>query len=178
MVVIDNKQYRNLEEQVQKNKEDIARHYEIDRVLANLGIEIVGQVETPEDLPNPATYTGSFGDAYAVGIKAEVDAGTARYMYYVYTRPDINADQPFNYWLNVGSISIIGPVGPVGPQGPQGPKGESGAKWNSGAYPNITGNIDDYYLVTTGGSGYIGDIYRITENGPMYMGNIRGPQGL
>lgn len=178
IVTQNNKELRNLQEQVLKNKEDIARHYEIDRTLANLGIEIVGQVETPEDLPNPATYTGSFGDTYAVGNKVEVDAGTARYMYYVYTRPDINAGQPFNYWLNVGSISIVGPQGVQGPIGPQGPKGEAGAKWNSGAYPNITGNINDYYLVTTGGSGYIGDVYRITEGGPIYMGNIRGPQGL
>lgn len=178
IVTQNNKELRNLQEQVLKNKEDIARHYEIDRTLANLGIEIVGQVETPEDLPNPATYTGSFGDTYAVGNKVEVDAGTARYMYYVYTRPDINAGQPFNYWLNVGSISIVGPQGVQGPAGPQGPKGEAGAKWNSGAFPNITGNINDYYLVTTGGSGYIGDVYRITEGGPVYMGNIRGPQGL
>ena len=118
IVTQNNEELRNLQEQVLKNKEDIARHYEIDRTLANLGIEIVGQVETPEDLPNPATYTGSFGDTYAVGNKAEVDEGTARYMYYVYTRPDINADQPFNYWLNVGSISIVGPQGPEGPVGP------------------------------------------------------------
>lgn len=33
MITVNNKQFRNLEEQVQKNKEDIAAHYEVDRVL-------------------------------------------------------------------------------------------------------------------------------------------------
>ena len=111
---------RNLEEQVLKNKEDIARHYEIDRALANLGIKIIGQVSYENELPIADTYTGNYGDAYAVGVKAEVDAGTATYDYYVFTRPDPNAGQPTSYWLNVGKISIAGPQGPAGPTGPEG----------------------------------------------------------
>lgn len=35
MITVNNKQYRNLEEQVQKNKEDIARYHEVDQVLAD-----------------------------------------------------------------------------------------------------------------------------------------------
>lgn len=42
MLSINGKELRNLEEQVLKNKEDIAAHYNIDRVLANFGIRIVG----------------------------------------------------------------------------------------------------------------------------------------
>ena len=84
---------RNLQEQVQKNKEDIQRHYEIERVLADWGIRIIGQMETWE-IP-----TGSFeyGDAYAVGP----DGGP--FVFYIYTRG--NPD----YWFDYGAISIVGP---------------------------------------------------------------------
>ena len=75
---------RNLQEQVQKNKEDIANHYAIDRVLANLGIAVVGQVETAAELPDPLTYTGNYGDAYAVGSENDVAAGTAGFEFYIY----------------------------------------------------------------------------------------------
>ena len=96
---------RNLEEQVQKNKEDIARHYEIDRSLANFGIKIVGTVSSVEALPDPLSYQGQYGDGFAVGQ-------TGSYDYYIYTRPDVNAGQPNNHWLNVGQLAIQGPQGP------------------------------------------------------------------
>lgn len=35
MITVNNKQFRNLEEQVQKNKEDIERYHEVDQVLAD-----------------------------------------------------------------------------------------------------------------------------------------------
>lgn len=35
MITVNNKQYRNLEEQVQKNKEDIERYHQVDQVLAD-----------------------------------------------------------------------------------------------------------------------------------------------
>ena len=41
MIVKDGIEYRNLVEQVRKNQEDIARHYEIDRVLADWGIKVI-----------------------------------------------------------------------------------------------------------------------------------------
>ena len=49
-LIIDGKVFRNLEEQVRKNKEDIARHYAIDRSLANFGIKIVGTVATEPEI--------------------------------------------------------------------------------------------------------------------------------
>lgn len=179
MITIGDKQLRNLEEQVLKNKEDIARHYEIDRALANLGIKVVGQVTSADDLPDPTTYTGSYGDAYAVGNKEEVDAGTSTYVYYVYTRPDPNAGIYENQWLDVGKISIEGPQGPQGPQGEQGPAGES-TKWYVGisAPAETEGyNEGDMFLnmTTTGPTGYV---YRFDGNGWFAVGSIRGPQGI
>jgi hypothetical protein len=42
MYMMENSTFRNLEEQVQKNKEDIAKHYAVDRVLADFGIKVIG----------------------------------------------------------------------------------------------------------------------------------------
>ena len=138
MFEIDGKVFRNLEEQVQKNKEDIANHYAIDRVLANFGIKIVGQVATESELPDATTYTGQYGDAYAVGA-------TEPYSFWIFTRPDINAGHPTNYWLDVGGLAIVGPQGPQGPQGLQGiqgPVGPQGPQGDVGGFINIRGILD------------------------------------
>lgn len=167
---LNNTTLRNLEEQVQKNKEDIANHYAIDRALANLGIEVVGQITTADLLPDPLTYTGEYGYTYAVGNKEEVDAGNATYDYYVYTRPDPNAGQPNNYWLNVGKISIAGPIGPQGPQGEQGPEGKS-TKWYYGDDIYSSADEGDFLLTSAG------LVYEYVNDQWAYKTNIRGPQG-
>lgn len=104
---------RNLEEQVLENKVQIAKHWEVDRVLADFGITIMGQIPSVDDLPASEV---SYGFAYLVG-------SAVPYEVYIWTRanPNIGKDEP--YWLNVGYISTIGPQGPVGPQGPQGEPG-------------------------------------------------------
>jgi hypothetical protein len=154
---------RNLEEQVQKNKEDIQRHYEIERVLADWGIRIIGQVETWE------TPTGSFeyGDAYAVGP----DGGP--FVFYIYTRG--NPD----YWLDYGAISIVGPQGPQGPKG-EGEKGERGSKWFVGSNPPSGPDIkpNDIWL-RVGEGGYTDGFVYIYQNGNWGLAtSIIGPRGL
>ena len=179
MLKFQGKEYRNLEEQVQKNKEDIARHYEIDRALANLGIKVIGQVELPSQLPDPLTYTGEYGDTYAVGNPEEVAAGTGVYEYYVFTRPDENAGVPNDHWLNVGRISIVGPQGIQGIQGPQGPKGERGNRWCVGTAPTISNpKTGDMWLSVSQNHEEAGKVY--TYNGYSWVEgtNIRGPQGI
>ena len=180
MLVFQGNEFRNLEEQVQKNKEDIARHYEIDRAMANLGINIVGQVETEADLPSAATYAGNYGDTYAVGNKAEVEAGTASYSYYVWVGPDLNAEEPNDHWLNVGRISIVGPQGERGLQGERGPQGERGTSISAGASGNYYGTVNgDLYLVTSGTASSLGNVYVYSAKAGQWVlqGNIRGPQG-
>lgn len=113
----------NLQEQVQKNKEDIANHYNIDRVLANFGIKVIGQVSTEAQLPLP--YNGDYGDAYAVGTSEPYD-------FYIWTRADANSGHPEDYWFNVGGLTIVGPQGPKGEQGPQGPQGVPGSQGPQG----------------------------------------------
>ena len=165
MITFNNIDYRSLEEQVQKNKEDIAAHYNIDRVLADFGIRIIGQVSTPEELPDPETFVGDYGDAYAVGAQEP-------YVFYVWTRADVNAGQPNDYWFNIGQLAIVGPQGPMGPQGSTGPAGES-SKWLYSATSNgVVGTSTGDMLLTQNGNVYrwTGSVWNLTTN-------IKGPQG-
>ena len=178
MITIDGKVFRNLEEQVQKNKEDIARHYEIDRSLANLGIKIVGTLATYNQLPGATTefplpmapnYTGTYGDAYAVGSNGD-------YTYYIYTRPDLNVGYTRSYWLNVGQLFIKGDKGDTGATGPRGPEGLAN-KWYFGATaPTDVATEGDFYLTTSGTN--MGNLYGYNGELWVYFGNIRGPQGI
>ena len=161
MIVKDGIEYRNLVEQVQKNKEDIARHYEIDRVLADWGIKVIGRLDTWE-IP-----TGSFeyGDAYAVGPEG------GPFDFYIYTRgtPD--------YWLNYGSISIVGPQGPQGEPGPQGEQGKS-SKWYVGQN-EPTGNIqpNDMWLRANNDGTTNGFVYAYQNGAWVLYTSILGPTG-
>ena len=98
MIKIGDNYYRNLEEQVRKNKEDIASHYASDRVLAQFGIRVIGTIGTVDELPED--YTGDFGDAFAVGTAPP-------YTFYIWTRADIDAGHPDPYWFNIGELAIV-----------------------------------------------------------------------
>lgn len=106
MIEYNNVIDRNIEEQVQKNKEDIARHWEVDRVLADFGITVLGRVNTYEDIAD-LDEGENWGYGYLVGEEAP-------YVVYVWTRPNPNIGEPEAYWLNIGAISIVGPTGPAG----------------------------------------------------------------
>ena len=165
-ITIDNVTYRNLEEQVEKNKQDIAQHYQVDRVLADWGIKVIGTVASVDDIPE-GDY--SYGDAYGL-------TSTSPMQYVIWTRPNPNLDIDTDYWLNVGALSLVGPQGATGPQGVQGPQGVRGSKWTA-ATTNptlITGyNMQDQWLNTT-----TGDVFEFRGNVWAKLGNIRGPQGV
>lgn len=161
MFEIDGKQFRSLEEQV----EYLSTLHEVNRGIAQWGIQVVGQVSYPAQLPDP--YDGNYGDAIAVGTSAP-------YNFYIWTRPTIEGDPA--YWFNFGKISIVGPQGPQGPAGKDGKDG-IGNRW-------YTGNTNP---VATGGSYLIGDLYLNATTGNIYkytslnkwesIGSIKGPQG-
>lgn len=129
MLTIGNEELRNLEEQVEKNKNDILYMLEQEGTLNQFGIKVVGQEQTADALPAPTEYTGDFGDAYAIGA-------TSPYTLYIYTRA--NGTHPTNYWFNIGQFPVPGPAGstgtpgatgpqgPIGPMGPAGPQGKQG----------------------------------------------------
>ena len=79
MLKFGNKEFRNLQEQVLKNMRDIQNVMQGTTVLAEFGIKVIGQVDTAEELPDPATYEGEYGDAYVVGTEEP-------YEYYIFTR--------------------------------------------------------------------------------------------
>ena len=60
MLNFGNKEFRNLQEQVLKNMNDIQDMQEGVNILANFGIKVIGQVDNAEDLPDPATYEGDY----------------------------------------------------------------------------------------------------------------------
>ena len=169
MLTIDGKQFRNLVEQVQKNKEDIAKHWDVDRILADFGIKMLGRFDSYDyikDLDEGENY----GNAYLIGTEEPYDV-------YVWTRPDENAGQPVAYWLDIGPISL------VGPQGPEGPQGEVGAKWfytsGSSTMKNLRGaRVGDWMLFA---SGAVNIITAVNSNGAptayTNKANIKGPKG-
>ena len=169
-ITYDGKVYRNLEEQVQANKNNIERIIEGEELLARLGIKIVGRVDGNADLPNPVTYPGEYGDAYLVGT-------TMPYDYFIFTRPFQGETDP--QWFDLGPFPVAGPQGPVGPQGPKGADGVRGSQWFSGTgQPATTSgyNVGDYYInVGTGNIWHLHDV----DGAPRWLleGNIRGPQG-
>lgn len=194
MITYDNKQYRNLEEQVLKNKEDIAAHYNIDRVLADFGIRVIGQIESPYSLPDPETYEGDYGDAYAVGTESP-------YSFYIWTRADIDAGYPEDYWFDVGPLAIVGPQGPKGdrgeagyrglpgsegpqgprghqgpqgPTGPKGPKGDQGKQGPAGPILNIIGTITALDQLPNPEESERQDAWLYTQDGTTYVYGLTG----
>lgn len=135
MLTIGNEELRNLEEQVEKNKDDILFILEQEGVLNQFGIKVVGQIDTAASLPAPAIYAGDYGDAYAVGTQTPYDL-------YIWTRA--NGTHPNDYWFNIGKFPVPGPAGKdgatgapgprglTGPQGIQGIPGKNGAQGNPG----------------------------------------------
>lgn len=120
-IVIDGKVFRNLEEQVRKNQQDILYILEEEGVLNQFGVKVVNEVPTDADLPDPLTYEGEYGDAILVGTTQPFDM-------YIFTRPF--GAEPANQWFNIGQFPL---PGPQGIQGPKGDKGEKGDRGETGA---------------------------------------------
>ena len=136
-----------MEEQVLNNQQKIAELYNSERVLADYGIKVVGRVATESDLPT-LPYTGSYGDAFAVGANPP-------YSFYIWTRADAAAGHPTDYWFNIGQLAIQGPIGPQGV-----------------GIANIT-TTPDYALKITLTNGTI-----ITTNSIRGIPGVAGPRGL
>lgn len=122
MLKIDGKEFRNLEEQVLKNKDDITYILNEQGVLNQFGIKVVGVVASIGELPSVADYKASnpdwqYGDTFAVGTEPP-------YKLNVLTRA--NQEKPSDYWFNIGEFPLEGPKGETGPQGPQGIQGPIG----------------------------------------------------
>ena len=132
MITIDNKEYRNLEEQVEWNKTMISKVISRELTLASFGIREIQHVAKAEDIPSPDAYKQErpdweYGDAYSVGQEPP-------YYFWVLTRAD--AEHTTDYWFDLGLFPAPGIQGPKGDKGdkgdtgatgPQGPMGRTGA---------------------------------------------------
>ena len=149
--VYDNKIYRNLQQQVKENMENIAELQEMKLV----GLDVKGIVQDYSSLPSSATQ----GNIYAVGTSSP-------YELYVYNNSS---------WVDFGQFPKAGPKGDQGPQGepgrqgPRGLTGEPGPRGYTGA-PGTPGAQGP-----KGESGPKGDKGDPGDTGPA---GERGPQGL
>ena len=162
MLTIDGKQFRNLEEQVRQNQSDIRYILEEEGVLNQFGIKVIGEVSSSSDLPDPSTYQGEYGDAYAVGTQTP-------YELYIFTRQFSGNEGPI--WFNIGQFPVPGPTGATGPKGDTGPQGTRGSLWTSPA-PLGSPNAFDQYVDNNG------QVYQYSGNTWIPTVNIRGPQGI
>ena len=157
----DGKVYRNLESQVEFLTQQVAAHWNVDRIIAEFGIRVVGSADNPEEIPNAATYTGEYGDTYLVGYNAPYDA-------YIFTRPFEGQDEP--QWFNIGQLTI---------QGAAGLPGRRGSYWFTGTTAPVGIEMSgtqvltyDMYLNTTNGN-----VYQYDGSNWVLAGNIKGPAG-
>lgn len=162
-LIYEKKIFRNLQEQVEKNKQDIVDLQQTEMALNAYGIKVVGQVETALDIPED--FEGDYGDAYLVGDEAPYDV-------YVWTRP--NSETPEDHFVDIGPIAIVGPMGPQGPQGEKGDTGDPGIGWITGTNQSST----NYPAGTLMFNGLSGDIYKLVNGAWVNIGNIKGPQGV
>ena len=181
MLKFENKEFRNLQEQVLKNANDIQDILHENNVLNQFGIKVIGQIDTPTELPPTSTFQGEYGDAYAVGTSAP-------YSLYIWTR---NIDNNSDGWFNIGLFPQAGPQGPqgiAGETGPQGERGNSVFTYNEDAPSSLMTLEQMTNVGWKSGDTYInalsGDVWVLGYNTSMggynwiLKGNIRGPQGV
>ena len=97
---------------------------------------IAGELETPEDLPDPSTVTNNF--AYLISNQKVLNEETGeeewvpyedgQHMWILY----LDTDNFIDYGPFSGAQGPVGPVGPEGPIGPQGEQGPVGPQGPSG----------------------------------------------
>lgn len=178
MLTVENKTYRNLQEQVYKNAQDIQDLVTTGGVLNEFGIKVVDQVNSISNLPSVQNYIQSqavlgreldelYGDAIAVGT-------TTPYTLYIFTRAFSGTEEP--EWFNIGQFPVPGPQGQQGIQGPVGPQGTRGSTWT--ILPNDPTSVSGYKVGDSFLNSATGDVYYFNGNSWIRQGNIRGQQGI
>ena len=159
MLKFGNKEFRNLEEQVYKNQQDIADLTA--GISAAIGYmpTILGVYARFDEIPTGGYNTG---DTFLIG------SGTP-YSVYVYTDK--------NKWVNVGQFPVAGP---------KGDKGDLGSVITAAAgSPQVTPeSLNDFYIDTITGDWYVAS--RTTQGSLVYIKSFslkgekgdRGEQGL
>ena len=126
MLQFGNKEFRNLEEQVEKNAQDIQDFKDGNQTIAEFGITVVGILATEAELPAQGE---NFGDAYLIGSQTPYDMR-------VWTRDVANSTAK---WVDLGAFPL---------RGPKGDKGDIGSviRVDAGAPLNNPTSLYDYYI--------------------------------
>lgn len=173
MLKFGNKEFRNLQEQVKKNMDDIMFILQEEGVLNEFGIKVVGQEDSALDMPTVEDYKEdnpdwAYGDAYAIGTEAP-------YELYVLTRA--NGSHPDDYWFNIGEFPAPGPEGPEGPQGEQGVQGQTGPSGQDGITPVIVMQSPSVTTLSAGSDATASVIVGGTIAQPTYKFEFGIPRG-
>lgn len=135
MLQFGNKEFRNLEEQVEKNAQDIEDFKNGNQTIAEFGITVVGILATADELPAQGE---NFGDAYLIGSSTPYDMR-------VWTRDVANNTAK---WVDLGAFPL---------QGPKGDKGDIGSVIYADAGEPLNNPTDDFqfYINTVTGYWYV-----------------------
>ena len=135
MLKYGNRELRNLEDQVEKNAQDIQDFKDGNQTIAEFGITVVGILATAAELPAQGE---NFGDAYLIGSSTPYDMR-------VWTRDVANNTAK---WVDLGAFPL---------QGPKGDKGDIGSiiYADSGEPINNPTDSFQFYLNTLTGYWYI-----------------------
>ena len=135
MLQFGNKEFRNLEEQVEKNVQDIQDFKDGNQTIAEFGITVVGILATAAELPAQGE---NYGDAYLIGSSTPYDMR-------VWTRDVANNTAK---WVDLGAFPL---------RGPKGDKGDIGSIIYADSGEPINNPTDDFqfYINTTTGYWYI-----------------------
>ena len=167
MLKFGNQEFRNLEEQVLKNKNDIQDFKDGNQTIAEFGIKVVGIVTDAANIPEVGQ---EFGDAYLVGTQAPYDMR-------VWTR---NVSNNTAAWVDLGQFPLAGPKGDKGPQGTEwyvGYGAPTSTPYRAGDMylDKVTGNV---YISMSNPSGALTWTLNFNLKGPRGMDGLQGPQGL
>ena len=173
MIKIGDVILRNIQEQVAKNKADIAALRNVESVLNEFGVTVLGRVDEESDIPETKPGGGdyNYGDAWLVGTETPYDM-------YIWTRTD---DPDVGEFINIGPISVIGPQGPQGDQGPAGTIAigtvSTGAPGSDAIVVNV-GTSENAILNITIPRGATGATGAQGEQGLQGIQGIQGEQGI
>ncbi len=158
MITVNGVTLRNLQEQVEKNKNDIQDFKDGNQTIAEFGIYVQGILSNKSLLPETGE---NFGDAYIIGTKSPYDI-------VVWTRKDNGTT---GEWVDLGSFPLAGPKGDKGNKGSQ-------IYTGNGDPTSIPTRADDYYInVTTG------DLFASVYKSSLQIydwvkqGSLKGPRG-
>lgn len=172
MFQFGNKEFRNLEEQVEKNAQDIQDFKDGNQTIAEFGITVIGILSSADQLPASGE---NYGDAYLIGTATPYDMR-------VWTRDVANNSAK---WVDLGAFPL---------QGPKGERGEKGSDIIDGNTEPTSNPVraGDYYInFATGvwyqsfetgtGTGIFEWVAKFSlkgEPGKQGIPGKQGPQGL